>query len=93
LTSASDPNHSCRFSYRGWLTFNTSNQIRGAVMAGTGLGYLPEDSVAEEISKARLRRVLEDWCAPFPGYHLYNPSRRHVSPAFTRAVEALRYKR
>jgi len=37
-------------------------------------------------------RVLEDWCPPFPGYHLYYPSRRHSSPAFALLVEALRFR-
>ena len=37
-------------------------------------------------------RVLADWCPPFPGYHLYYPSRRQQSPAFALLVEALRYR-
>ena len=37
-------------------------------------------------------RVLGDWCPPFPGYHLYYPSRRQQSPAFALLVEALRYR-
>ena len=36
-------------------------------------------------------RVLDDWCPPFPGYHLYYPSRRHSSPALALLVDALRY--
>jgi len=39
-----------------------------------------------------LVRALEGWCPPFPGYHLYYPSRRHPSPAFALLVEALRYR-
>jgi len=35
--------------------------------------------------------VLEDWCAPFGGYHLYYPSRRQPSPAFSLVVDALRF--
>jgi DNA-binding transcriptional LysR family regulator len=35
--------------------------------------------------------VLKDWCEPFSGYHLYYPSRRQSSPAFTLLREALRY--
>ena len=45
-----------------------------------------------EIDKGRLVRVLGDWCPPFPGYHLYYPSRRQQSPAFALLVEALRYR-
>ena len=40
----------------------------------------------------RLVRVLDDWCQPFAGYHLYYPSRRQHSPAFALLVEALRYR-
>jgi hypothetical protein len=32
------------------------------------------------------------WCAPFSGYHLYYPSGRHVAPAFSLLLEALRYR-
>ena len=39
-----------------------------------------------------LVRVLADWTPPFPGYHLYYPSRRQQSPAFALLVEALRYR-
>jgi DNA-binding transcriptional LysR family regulator len=44
------------------------------------------------IADGRLIRVLEDWCAPFPGYRLYYPSRRQPAPAFAVLVDALRYR-
>jgi len=53
--------------------------------------YMPEDLVAPYISTGELIHVLSDWCPPFPGYHLYYPSRRHASPAFSLLVEALRF--
>ena len=56
-----------------------------------GLAYLPE-SRYRNTWKGRLVRVLEDWCEPFSGYHLYYPSRRQHAPAFSRLVEALRYR-
>jgi DNA-binding transcriptional LysR family regulator len=46
---------------------------------------------APYLASGELERVLEDWCAPFEGYHLYYPSRRQTSPAFSLLVEALRY--
>jgi DNA-binding transcriptional LysR family regulator len=61
-----------------------------AALDGLGIAYLPEDYVRAEIEGRRLTRVLDSWCPPFPGYHLYYPSRRHQSPAFTLLVEALR---
>jgi DNA-binding transcriptional LysR family regulator len=48
--------------------------------------------VESHIAKGSLRRVLEDWCQPYSGYHLFYPSRRQSSPAFALIVEALRYR-
>jgi DNA-binding transcriptional LysR family regulator len=47
---------------------------------------------APHLANGHLKRVLEDWCAPFAGYHLYYPSRRQSSPAFALLVEVLRYR-
>ena len=63
-----------------------------AALAGMGLACLPQDAVKDDIESGRLLRVLGDWCPPFPGYHLYYPSRRQHSPAFALLVEALRYR-
>ncbi|MNX99800.1 LysR substrate binding domain protein [compost metagenome] len=67
--------------------------ILRAAVAGCGLGFLPEDMVARELADGSLVRVLEDWCQPFAGYHLYYPNRREHSSAFGVVVDALRYKR
>jgi DNA-binding transcriptional LysR family regulator len=61
-------------------------------LAGVAIAYLPEDVVASHLAAGRLVRVLEDWCPPFAGYHLYYPSRRQMSRAFALLVEALRYR-
>ena len=53
--------------------------------------YVPEDMAQPYMAEGRLKRVLEDWCEPYPGYHLYYPSRRQSSPAFALLVDALRY--
>lgn len=74
----------------GTLVFNSAPQIVAAAVDGFGVAHLPEDSVMPQIAAGRLERVLEDWCPPFPGYHLYYPSRRQLSPAFAVIVEALR---
>lgn len=76
----------------GQLIFNTSPPIVAAALAGLGIAFLPEDEFAPHLDKGKLVRVLEDWCPPFPGYHLYYPSRRQPSPAFALVVEALRLK-
>ena len=77
----------------GQLVFNTAALRLNAVRAGLGLAYLPEDQVREALANGRLIRLLEDWCPPFSGYHLYYPSRRQMTPAFAVLVEALRYRR
>jgi DNA-binding transcriptional LysR family regulator len=76
----------------GQLVFNTTAQILNAALAGFGLAYVPEDLAQPHVAKGRLKRVLEDWCPPFSGYHLYYPSRRQSSAAFALVVDALRHR-
>lgn len=77
----------------GQFTFNSVTLIIEAALKGFGIAFLPEDHVSHLIADGKLMRVLNDWCDPFPGYHLYYPSRRQLSPAFALLVDALRYKR
>lgn len=81
-----------RVRVEGQLTFNTLRQRLDSAIQGLGLAYMPEDIAAPSIATGELVRVLEDWCAPFSGYHLYYPSRRHASPAFSLLVESLRFR-
>jgi DNA-binding transcriptional LysR family regulator len=74
----------------GPLIFNTTLPQVEAALAGLGLALLPEDELMSHIEARRLVRVLEDWCPRFTGYHLYYPSRRQPSPAFSLVLEALR---
>ncbi|MBB3219546.1 LysR family transcriptional regulator [Pseudoduganella umbonata] len=74
----------------GCLAFNSIGMLKDAALAGFGLAYLPEDEVAGCLAAGSLLRVLEDWCPLFPGYHLYYPSRRQQTPAFSLLVEALK---
>jgi len=75
----------------GQLVFNNIAMRLESVLQGLGLAYMPEDVVRPHVEQGRLIRVLEDWCEPYSGYHLYYPSRRQSSPAFTLLREALRY--
>ena len=76
----------------GQLVFNGTFQMLNAALAGFGLAYVPEDLAQPHLAKGRLKRVLEDWCPPYSGYHLYYPSRRQSSAAFALLVDALRYR-
>ena len=84
--------HEVKVRVEGQLVFNGIFQVLEAALAGYGLAYVPEDLAAPHLAQRRLRRVLADWCPSFPGYHLYYPSRRQTSPAFTLIVDALRYR-
>jgi DNA-binding transcriptional LysR family regulator len=81
-----------RVRVEGQLAFNNVGMIVRAATAGFGLGFVVEDHVKAHLADGRLVRVLEDWCPPFPGYHLYYPSRRQPSAAFALLVDALRYR-
>jgi DNA-binding transcriptional LysR family regulator len=81
-----------RVRVEGQLLFNNIALRMDAALSGLGLAYLPEDQVQADIARGRLVRVLDDWCPPFAGYHLYYPSRRQPTPAFGLLVEALRYR-
>lgn len=76
----------------GQLVFNDARLMIKAARSGLGLAYVFRDLVDADISNGTLIPVLQDWSPPFPGYHLYYPSRRQQSPAFALLVEALRYR-
>jgi DNA-binding transcriptional LysR family regulator len=76
----------------GQLSFNTMTLQLDSALAGLGLGYLPDDVVNEHVVTGKLVRVLEDWSMPMSGYHLYYPSRRQPTPAFSLLIEFLSYR-
>ena len=76
----------------GQLAFDDVRMIVRAAAAGFGLAYVMEDRVRAQLADGRLIRVLDDWCPAVPGYHLYYPSRRQHSAAFSLLVDRLRYR-
>jgi DNA-binding transcriptional LysR family regulator len=81
-----------RVRVEGQFTFNATGQILNAALAGAGLAYVPETLAAPHLANGRLKRVLEDWCLPYSGYHLFYASRRQASAAFALVVDALRHR-
>lgn len=81
-----------RVRVEGQVIVSTAAAALTAALAGLGLAYLPEDNVGAYLADGRLVRVLADWCAPFPGYHLYYPSRRQQRPALSVLIDALRFR-
>lgn len=75
----------------GQIVVNGVSQLVSAALAGLGLAFTLEDVVSDALANGGLVPVLEDWWPTFTGYHLYYPSRRQPSPAFTLLANALRY--
>jgi DNA-binding transcriptional LysR family regulator len=57
---------------------------------GAGLTYQPEPIVAGLVAGGKLQRVLEDWAATGPGFHIYYSSRRQVPTALKLLIEHIR---
>ena len=68
----------------GPLILGSQDLFRLAALDGIGIGFVFEAEVAADLAAGRLVRLLEAWCPPFPGFHLYYPGRRQV-PAPLRA--------
>ncbi|MDR6774087.1 LysR substrate-binding domain-containing protein [Azospirillum sp. BE72] len=77
---------------RGQLVFNDASLLLEAALSGHGIAFVLESSAARYLADGSLIRVLEEWCEPFPGFHLYYPSRRQNSAAFKLLIDRLRYR-
>jgi DNA-binding transcriptional LysR family regulator len=74
----------------GPLILGEDRLIIAAALGGAGLAYAFEARVEAEIAGGRLVRVLEDWCEPYSGAHLYYPSRRQMRPALRAFIDFFR---
>jgi DNA-binding transcriptional LysR family regulator len=81
-----------RMRVEGRLVFNSPAAVLKAALAGFGLAFDFEDLMKPHLRRGELVQALDDWTPPFSGYHLYYPSRRQLSPAFSVLVNALRYR-
>lgn len=84
--------HELKVRTEGQLVFNAIDMIVEGSLAGLGLSYQPRMIVQDHLNAGRLVQILSDWSSALPGYHLYYPSRRQPTPAFTLLVNALRYR-
>ena len=74
----------------GPLVVDDAQLLKDAALDGAGIAFVIEPMVAEEIASGALVPLLQDWCPPFPGYCLYYPSRRQVSPALRAFIDYMR---
>jgi DNA-binding transcriptional LysR family regulator len=79
-----------RVAVQGPLIVDDAQLLRDAALDGAGIAFLIEPVVAEDVNAGRLVAMLRDWCPPFPGYSIYYPSRRQVSPALRAFIDWMR---
>jgi DNA-binding transcriptional LysR family regulator len=84
--------HAIKAHVQGQWAFNMGSHVMRAALSGCGLAYVPEDMALSHIKAGNLIQVLDVWCQPFQGYHLYYPTSRQDYPAFKLLVDALRYR-
>ena len=72
------------------LTVNETDLLLAAALQGLGVAFLPESFVAPWLRTGELVRVLDEWCKPFAGFHLYYPSRRQMPEALRVFVDFIR---
>jgi DNA-binding transcriptional LysR family regulator len=61
------------------LTANDTDLLLSAALRGTGIALVVETVAAPHICNGSLVRLLDDWCGPVPGFHLYYSSRLHMA--------------
>jgi DNA-binding transcriptional LysR family regulator len=74
------------------ITVNDTNLITQFALGGLGVAYILEDVVARHVAAGRLVRVLEEWCQPSSGFHLYYSGRRHMSAPLRALIDFFRFK-
>jgi DNA-binding transcriptional LysR family regulator len=62
----------------GSLVTDDGHLLLRAAAEGVGVAYVVETHAAALLGSGALHPLLEDYAAPFPGFFLYYPSRRHV---------------
>ncbi len=63
----------------GSLVTDNGGFLLSAAVDGAGIGYMIETHARAHLDSGRLEALLEAYAAPFPGFFLYYPSRRHMT--------------
>ena len=74
----------------GPLILGDQELMVGAAIDGAGLAMILEPHARPHLRAGRLKRVLAEWCPPFPGYFLYYPSRRQVPAGLRAFIDMMR---
>lgn len=62
---------------------------RRLAIAGHGITLAFREHVREFVERGELVSILEEYCAPFPGYYLYYPQRRQASRVLRTFIDHL----
>lgn len=81
-----------RVRVEGQFTFNSIKLTVAAALEGYGIAFVPEPAVIEHVASGKLVLMLDEWCQPTPGFHLYYPNRRQNSAAFQVVADVLRHR-
>ena len=80
----------CAIDVNGPLTVDDQRLALRAALDGVGWAYVYEAMAADGLRDGRLVQALADWCPAEPGFQLYYPGRRQVSPALRAFIDWLR---
>jgi DNA-binding transcriptional LysR family regulator len=80
-------------SVSGPVACNEPEIMLSAALDGVGVGYLLKHEVAPYLESGKLVRLLADWTPPFPGFHLYYPSRRQMRPVLSAFLAMVHQRR
>ena len=61
-----------------------------AALDGVGIAFATDLEVGGLVREGRLVSMLEDYCAPYPGYFLCYPRQRQMAPALRAFIDFLR---
>ncbi|MBP2299356.1 LysR family transcriptional regulator [Azospirillum picis] len=72
------------------ITTNDMALMIRLARAGAGITFGMEESFREVIDRGELVPLLEDFCPRFPGFYLYYPDRRNLSPRLRALLSCIR---
>ncbi|MCJ2130690.1 LysR family transcriptional regulator [Methylobacterium sp. E-045] len=74
------------------LTANDTDLLLSAALQGMGLAYLAETPTLPHLASGALESVLDEWCRPVPGFHIYYSSRTRMPAAVRAFVDFMRLR-
>lgn len=77
----------------GPLIVTDADVILRVLLEGLGIGVMFDYQVESQLKEGKLVRLLQEWTPPFPGFHLYYPSRRQMPPALRAFIDFIRSER